>query len=130
MTNNQFKRVEKWLQEFNPGLSIDANGTSYIATNDGMDIVLSVVEDGSGIVFFSPIETYRNGNVPLLLHAMSLNLYRDVSINGCVGFDKQNSAIVYTYFLSFVKRPDDRTRFHDTVTSFAMNAHKVKKLIS
>ena len=64
MTNNQFKRVEKWLQEFNPGLSIDANGTSYIATNDGMDIVLSVVEDGSGIVFFSP-------NFPFLLWRFS-----------------------------------------------------------
>lgn len=123
-------QVDKWLKEYDSGLALDSNGVCYLRSQKRVEVALSVSPDETKVMLYAALRQYVSGNEALLQKAMAMNLYQEVSSAGCVAFDPQNSAIVYTAVMTGKDQHDERDRFHGNLTAFFENAAQLTEQLA
>ncbi|QUX92749.1 hypothetical protein CYL31_15645 [Marinomonas sp. A3A] len=100
MTNNLSKKLQHWLQHYHRDLTLNADGTCYLTVNSQLQILLMSSFNANTVHLYCPLMVLDSPSChQLALSALTLNLYKDPSIQGVLGYDNTSEQLVYTFVL-------------------------------
>ncbi|MDW6005429.1 CesT family type III secretion system chaperone [Vibrio mangrovi] len=122
-------KINKWLQQYHKDLSLNSEGYCLLNAGDSLRIVISLSADKRALILYCPLHTVKGDqDFSLVLEALSLNLYQDITLNGTVGYDNRSQEVVYTFMVadsSFAQNHQGDALFHRLLNEFIENSQKI-----